>query len=84
MGKPERKTQTGIPRYRWEYNIAVDLNFGMNVDWILLAYGMVEWWPFVITVMNLRVPKRSGTFLISCVTISISSWTVPRGIKKKM
>lgn len=46
MGKSEKKTQTGIPRRRWEYDITVDLNFGVNVDWILLAYGRVEWWPF--------------------------------------
>jgi hypothetical protein len=46
MGKPESKTQTVIPRYRWEYNTAVDLNFGVNVEWILLAYGMVGWWHF--------------------------------------
>jgi hypothetical protein len=25
MGKPERKTTPGIPRYRWEYNIKIDL-----------------------------------------------------------
>jgi len=46
-GKSERKTQTFIPRRRWEYDITVDLNFGVNVDWILLAYGIVEWWPFL-------------------------------------
>jgi len=83
MGKSERKTQTFIPRRRWEYDITVDLNFGVNVDWILLAYGIVEWWPFfVIKIMKLRVPWR-GAFLISCVLIGISSWILPREIKNK-
>ena len=41
MGKSERKTQTVISRRRWEYDITVDLNICVNVDWILLAYGRV-------------------------------------------
>ena len=39
MEKSESKTQTVISRRGWEYDIIVDLNFGVNVDWIILAYG---------------------------------------------
>jgi hypothetical protein len=39
VGKPERKRPLGRPRYRWVYNIKVDLGeigWG-SVDWIGLA-----------------------------------------------
>jgi uncharacterized membrane protein len=49
MGKSERKTRPFIPRRRRKYDITVDLNFGLNVDCIFLAYGIVEWWPFFLT-----------------------------------
>jgi hypothetical protein len=62
MGKFEKKTQTGIPRHRWEYNIAVDLNLGVNVDWNLLACGMVEWWPFCNHGNEHTSSKKEGDF----------------------
>jgi len=62
LRKSERKTQIGIPRHRWEYDIVVDLNFGVNVDWILLAYGMVQWWPFCDYGNEPTSSKKTGDF----------------------
>jgi hypothetical protein len=46
------------PRLRREDNIKMDLREkGIDVgNWIRLAQDMVQWWAFVNTVMNLRVP----------------------------
>jgi hypothetical protein len=58
VGKPEGKRRLGKPRRRWEYNIEMDLRmigfYGAN--WIRLSKDRVQWWAFVKTVMNLRVP----------------------------
>jgi hypothetical protein len=58
VGRPECKRPLGRPRRRWEDNIKMDLReigiYGAN--WIQLAQDRVQWWVFVITVMNLRVP----------------------------
>jgi hypothetical protein len=58
VGKPECKRPPGRPRHRWEDNIKMDLRKrGLDgTNWIRLAQYRVQWWAFVNTVMNLRVP----------------------------
>jgi hypothetical protein len=58
VGRPEGKRPLGRPRHRWEDNIKRDLGeIGINgANWIWLAQDRVQWWAFVNTVMNLRVP----------------------------
>jgi hypothetical protein len=58
VGNPEGKRPLGRPRRRWEDNIKMDLG-EMAIDganWIQLAQDRVQWWAFMNTVMNLRVP----------------------------
>jgi hypothetical protein len=48
----------GRPRRRCEDNIKLDLR-EIRIDganWIQLDQDRVQWWAFVNTVMNLRVP----------------------------
>jgi hypothetical protein len=56
--RPESKRPVGRPRRRWEDNIKMDLvEIGIDgANWIQLAQDRVQWWVFVKTVMNLRVP----------------------------
>jgi hypothetical protein len=56
--RPERKGPLGRPRRRWEENIKMDLRkTGIDgANWIQLAQHRVQWWAFVNSVMNLRVP----------------------------
>jgi hypothetical protein len=58
IGRPEGKRPLGRPRRRWEDNIKLDLRkIGIDgVNWIRLAQNRVQWWAFVNTIMNLRVP----------------------------
>jgi hypothetical protein len=58
VGRPEGKRPLVRPRCRWEDNIKMDLGaIGINgANWILLAQDRVQWWAFVNTVMNPRVP----------------------------
>jgi hypothetical protein len=58
VGRSEGKRPLGRPRRRWEDNIKMDLReIGIDgQNWIHLAQDMVQWWAFVNTVMNLRVP----------------------------
>jgi hypothetical protein len=54
----EGRKQRGRPRRRWEDNIKMDLReIGIDrVNWIRLAQDRVQWWAFVIMIMNFRVP----------------------------
>jgi hypothetical protein len=58
VGRSEGKRPVGRPRRRWEDNINLDLReTGIHgANWIQLAQDTVQWWAFVNTVMNLRVP----------------------------
>jgi hypothetical protein len=53
VGKP-----LGIPSFRWEFNIRMDLQDVRCacVDWIGLAQDKDRWRSLVSAVMNLRVP----------------------------
>jgi hypothetical protein len=58
IGRPEGKRPLGRPRRRWEDNIKMDLT-ERGIDWsnwIQLAQDRIQWWAFVNTVMNLRIP----------------------------
>jgi hypothetical protein len=58
VGRPEGKKPLVRPRCRWEDNIKMELReIGIDAaNWIQLAQERVQWWAFVNTVMNLRVP----------------------------
>jgi hypothetical protein len=58
FGRPEGKRPLGGPKRRWEDNIKMDLReTGIDeANWIRLARDRAQWWAFVNTVMNLRVP----------------------------
>jgi hypothetical protein len=58
VGRPERKRPLRGTRRRWEDNIKMDLReTGIDgVNWIRLAQNRVQWWAFVSTVINIRVP----------------------------
>jgi hypothetical protein len=57
-GRPEYKRPLGRSRRRWEDNIKMDVReIGIGgANWIQLAQDRVQWWAFVNTMMNLRVP----------------------------
>jgi hypothetical protein len=58
VGRPEGRRPLGRPKRRWEDNIKLGLReIGIDVvNWIRLAQDRVQWWDFVNTMMNLRVP----------------------------
>jgi hypothetical protein len=65
VGKPEEKRPVAISRCRWEDNIRMDLwEIKLEgVDWIHLAQDKDQWQAAVNTVMNPRVPQKTGSFL---------------------
>jgi hypothetical protein len=58
VGRPEGKRPLGRPRRKWEDNIKMDLReTGIAVaNRIQLVQDRIQWWAFVNTVINLRVP----------------------------
>jgi hypothetical protein len=58
VGKPEGKRPLGRPKRRWDDNIKMYLReIGTDgANWVRLSEYRVQWWAFVNTVMNLRVP----------------------------
>jgi hypothetical protein len=58
VGRPEGKRPLGRHRHRREDNIKMDLReIGIDgTNWIRLAQERVQWWVFVNTVLNPRVP----------------------------
>jgi hypothetical protein len=58
VGMPEDKRPLERPTRRWEYNIKLDLRVtGVDgANWIQLAQDRVQWWDFVNTILNRRVP----------------------------
>jgi hypothetical protein len=61
----EGKRPLGRPRCRWEDNIKMDLRErGIDgANWIRLTQDRIQWWAFVRTVMNLRVPQIKQTIV---------------------
>jgi hypothetical protein len=41
-----------------------EMGFG-KMGWVSLAKDRKQWWTLVTTVMNFRVPQKTGNFLIS-------------------
>jgi len=76
--KCEGKRVFGRHRRRWECNIGKDLKETgwIGVDWMHLVQVRDKWWDLVKTVMNLRVPQKSGSFLTMRATIRFSKTTV--------
>jgi hypothetical protein len=60
LGGLERKRPVGRSRLKCKNNIKMDLReIGIGgANWTRLAQDSVQWWAFVSTVMNLRVPQR--------------------------
>jgi hypothetical protein len=58
VGKPKVKRPLERHRHRWENKIKMDLGeIGIDgVNWIWMAEDRIQWWAFMSTVMNLRVP----------------------------
>jgi hypothetical protein len=65
VGKPERKSPLGRPRYRWEDNIKTDLQeVGCGgMGWIGLAQDRDRWWALVSAVMGASGYMKCGGFL---------------------
>jgi hypothetical protein len=64
-GTSEGKRPSGRPRCRSVDNIKIDIEEGGwgGMDWICLIQDKGKWGAVVITVMNLRVQKKSEKFL---------------------
>jgi hypothetical protein len=75
--KPEGKRPLVRPRRKWVDNIKMDLrDIGRSdMDWTDLAQDRDQWRALVNTVMNLRIPKNAGKFLINCTTDGFSGWS---------
>jgi hypothetical protein len=58
VGKTEGKRQLGSPRYRYKYNIKINLieTKCSDMDWIHLAQDRNQWRALENMVMNLLVP----------------------------
>jgi hypothetical protein len=58
VGEPEQERPVGRQRYRWVYNIKMDLtDIGWDgVDWIYMAQDKDQWRALVNKVLNLGGP----------------------------
>jgi hypothetical protein len=58
VGRSEGKRPLERPRCRWEDIIKLDIReIGIDkANWIHLTQDRLQWWVFVKTVMNLRIP----------------------------
>jgi len=74
-GKPDGRGHSVRSRRRWEIEWEL-------VEWFLVAQDRDRWWAFAKTVMNVRVPCKSGNFLTSWGTISFSRRTLLHGVSK--
>jgi hypothetical protein len=59
--KPEEKRELGIPRRRWDKDIKWTL--GNRMGQCGLAQGRDKWRLTTITVLNIWVPRDTGSFL---------------------
>ena len=84
VGKPEGRRPLRRPRRRWVDNIRVDLQKVRcgYMDWIGLAQDRDRWRTRVSAVMNLRVPRNAGNFLISCKPARFSRRNLHHGVSK--
>jgi hypothetical protein len=60
VGRSEEKRPLGRLKRRWENNINMNLRETEmdGANWNLLAQDRAQWWAFVSTEINLRVPQR--------------------------
>jgi len=64
VGKPEGIRALGRPRRRWEDNIGLDLREMGWGGWTGCIWVMTsQWWASVNTIMNLRIPYKTGNIL---------------------
>jgi len=84
VGKAEGRRALVRLRRRWVDKIRTNLQeVGCGyMDWIGWAQDRDRWRKLVSAVMNLRVPRDAGNFLISCKTVSFSRRTLHHGVSK--
>jgi len=84
VGKPEGRRLLERRRRRCVDNNRMDFQeVGCGyMDWIGLAQDRDRWRTLVNAVMNLRVLRNAGNFLIGCKSVSFSRRTLHHGVSK--